>query len=1048
MKTAQTPQLLTATEKFQTAKKALLVLHGDKTPTMRSEPLTSEETTLLKKAKQKGVVLTAEEETQLKQVQDKLSDRKKQEKNSISFSHEEVSLLKEAFAKFSFSGTNQQRMKDFLYINADTSRCTTSLANLYEDIVALSAYFSKETQQHNYRYQNIKYSASRLEALCQSDNPQESLEKATNFIATHAAWNSKQPIHDLFLFTIPSDAEKWSPKHWYPAIMAQRRLLKFVGCADIIEQHTDFAAYDAACKELEELHTKRTNLQNAYNAKKKKSTSTSAEKEAYDAILEKCNQDLEKCNQDHSAALQRKEQHALSEKNIQEILTREAYPNSLTIESLELSEKKKGELRKFTALAVENSITTEAYEKGFKILSDPDLKTTDRIPDITIDGKDLGEELSNFYMVKLQPGDHRGLLLGKLSHCCQSIGEESTVCVEAGMQENGAGFVAVFKKSKADIIDPQNDRLVAQSFTWFGNSQPTSNELVFDSFERRGNENNKLLAFYIRFAQIALREHGVTKVSVGTGGNTPEFVSITGTPTPGSLYGDSNTQYLLASSQYPDLAAYLATPLQPITDKIEALKQLPPHYPISNLAELLLNQCMVEADTNANTCKLITHLLNSSLQADLSAKFLVDFTIRAVKNKRDDILDLILSSPVADKIPGDGEDGLGNLLLHVSRIASNKERKDRARSIILASPHAKKIPSTGEYGTTKSQATSISIDIAASEHDTLHEDQIIESMRSVDFHPALYDASPIPALARRGFIKAILAMLETGTMDETSKKYRIGMTISTLAERHSSIDSAIILARSKHVENLPLGNNPICKTYSIYSIIQSCCKESSIPLDYCRKTVALFQAIFSHKTHAYEFELYYKKAPIDALLEQILISTAPSGMLEALTESDYFPSKDYAVAYIVLSFFNNLQKCRYESPYSDKYKSRLRDILSCSTIVTIKDIEDKDLPEIVAIVVAHVTEKLNFSLLPTCLEKILMSEGIYYDKKQQNITFCGKRDTVTLPLAYILPDPEHQKIFTNKFKQLEEELPKPSSLLLHGEVHRFDDFCRNSRDIF
>jgi hypothetical protein len=134
-------------------------------------------------------------------------------------------------------------------------------------------------------------------------------------------------------------------------------------------------------------------------------------------------------------------------------------------------------------------------------------KTKDNIPDIIIDGKDIGHP--NFYMQRLKPSDPTGFILGKLTNCCQHLNGAGKSCAMHGMTSPNGGFYVWKHREKG------GDKIVAQSYVWISKN----NALVFDSFEKLGLEYDKLLVpFMEQFVHEIKKKH---TVYMGTGGATP-----------------------------------------------------------------------------------------------------------------------------------------------------------------------------------------------------------------------------------------------------------------------------------------------------------------------------------------------------------------------------------------------------------------------------------------------------------------------------------------------------------------------------------------------
>lgn len=659
-------------EKVSTVRKVIAVLHEGKQPVMRS--------------------ISSGSGKSLSPAERKLLNEAK--KSQVPFDPEELPLLKEAFERFDIPKSDA--VQTFLGIPADHKPGITVGGDPLTVGIALVMHLSGESVHYS-SLEDIEYSAAKFHAICMEkpdSSSLQTLERALAFLVIHADHKAQQPVHDLALFETPSTGS-WTPSLWYEGVMSEKKLLKYLPRADVVEKHLERDTYPELKKKEDALLGQKATYSRVLSiAKKEKDQKgiTSLEKKIAGLELQ--------IKEARTLAAH----HEISVPNAVRILAEHGYSHAKLIDGLILPEYKKQALRDYTFLALEHGVQEVAYNKGFKILADPNLKTEDRIPDISIDGADLGEEFKDYYMVKLQPGDYRGLLLGKLTNCCQSIGEHSTACVEDGMSNPNSGFVAIFKKSKSGVMDPINDRMLAQSYAWFGKDEFTKNHLVFDSWERLGVDNNRLLfVFYGPYSEKAMREYGVEKVTLGTGGNTPENISFEDTPTPGSLYGDSRNQFALGNKAYPELYTYLAAPFLPLERKLNAFDVLakntsgsdstvPLEDYLSNALGLVLWH-LVRADSAED----VAHFLKTDHAKRLKAEGRYGFggaLCEACNNKNSDIVKALLDSNMLKNISVDGEYGIRRALSW----ASGNRVNPNVLSAFLASDLVRKIPVKGRDG--------------------------------------------------------------------------------------------------------------------------------------------------------------------------------------------------------------------------------------------------------------------------------------------------------------------------------------------------------------
>jgi len=88
--------------------------------------------------------------------------------------------------------------------------------------------------------------------------------------------------------------------------------------------------------------------------------------------------------------------------------------------------------------------TEDHFNKSLEILKN--RKTRDKLPDITIDGFQVGHP--GYWLIKLPIDDPRACLLGHITNCCQSIGGHAEACVKSGIQCEKNGFYVLLKRKK------------------------------------------------------------------------------------------------------------------------------------------------------------------------------------------------------------------------------------------------------------------------------------------------------------------------------------------------------------------------------------------------------------------------------------------------------------------------------------------------------------------------------------------------------------------------------------------------------------------------
>ena len=158
-----------------------------------------------------------------------------------------------------------------------------------------------------------------------------------------------------------------------------------------------------------------------------------------------------------------------------------------------------------------------------------------RIPDLQIDGTAFSLPGARFR--RLAPDDPRGLFLGELTDCCQSIGGAGDDCARHGFSDQNSGFY---------VIEADKGEIIGQSWAWMGEN----GELVLDSIETLGNRvsASQWQALLQKAAEsLARHPQGVKRLLVGTGGGTPEALTFKSASEPAAPdgyrgYRDSHKQ--------------------------------------------------------------------------------------------------------------------------------------------------------------------------------------------------------------------------------------------------------------------------------------------------------------------------------------------------------------------------------------------------------------------------------------------------------------------------------------------------------------------------
>ncbi|TAH32687.1 MAG: hypothetical protein EYC62_08085 [Alphaproteobacteria bacterium] len=184
-------------------------------------------------------------------------------------------------------------------------------------------------------------------------------------------------------------------------------------------------------------------------------------------------------------------------------------------------------------VCAEAGLSEDAFNKCLELR----FKTSDKLPDVRIDGAEIGFRDYIFY--KLPCNDYRGLVLGQLSNNCQSVGGHGERAAVHGATSEYGGFYVVVKKT------PQGEKIVAQSWAWLAKN----GELVFDSMEPVNETYHPVCKVLYKEAAKRMKEkHGVPEVRLGTGGKTPKMgmkaAAISLEPLDTKAY-DAQKQYVL-----------------------------------------------------------------------------------------------------------------------------------------------------------------------------------------------------------------------------------------------------------------------------------------------------------------------------------------------------------------------------------------------------------------------------------------------------------------------------------------------------------------------
>lgn len=174
-------------------------------------------------------------------------------------------------------------------------------------------------------------------------------------------------------------------------------------------------------------------------------------------------------------------------------------------------------------LFMEYNLTEQDFNKALSLW--PKNKST--LPDIDCkinkENKDEANSKKIFHFYKLRAGDIKGLVLGKMTNSCQSIGGHSEKCVIDGYQREDTDFYVI-----AEQTTDGKEEIIGQSYAWIG-SRNGKKVLVLDSYEALRQGKSLFVPMVKHLLQI-IKDHPELEFDglyVGTGGQTPTINSDT-----------------------------------------------------------------------------------------------------------------------------------------------------------------------------------------------------------------------------------------------------------------------------------------------------------------------------------------------------------------------------------------------------------------------------------------------------------------------------------------------------------------------------------------
>ncbi len=160
-------------------------------------------------------------------------------------------------------------------------------------------------------------------------------------------------------------------------------------------------------------------------------------------------------------------------------------------------------------MCFEHDLDEDAFERALKIVETGNA-TQKAVPDIMIAGERFGMEGGKFY--RLAADDMRGLFLGEMTNCCQSIGGHGHECAKYGYKSENGGFY---------VVENTKGKIVSQTFAW----RTEKGGMCFDTLETLGdNVTGEQWAKILQeiAAELTQRQdHDIARLTVGLGGRTP-----------------------------------------------------------------------------------------------------------------------------------------------------------------------------------------------------------------------------------------------------------------------------------------------------------------------------------------------------------------------------------------------------------------------------------------------------------------------------------------------------------------------------------------------
>lgn len=126
------------------------------------------------------------------------------------------------------------------------------------------------------------------------------------------------------------------------------------------------------------------------------------------------------------------------------------------------------------------------------------LKTKKVIQGPSVLPLNISVSIKGYTLKFLERGDYRGLFLGKITNCCQTVGDAGGSCAKAGYRRPDMGFV---------VIEDSKNEIITQSWVW--SCYEGGMNIILDSIESKGigNREDIICELYSKFAAECRKEN-------------------------------------------------------------------------------------------------------------------------------------------------------------------------------------------------------------------------------------------------------------------------------------------------------------------------------------------------------------------------------------------------------------------------------------------------------------------------------------------------------------------------------------------------------------